>query len=47
MDYKDPDLTDWPFLSTYAQETFYEGESIKNQPNLFLGDLFFFDVFAL
>ena len=27
----------------------YEGESIKNQPNLFLGeiDLFFFDVIAL
>ena len=29
--------------------TKYEGESIKNQPNLFLGeiDLFFFDVIAL
>ena len=28
---------------------YYEGESIKNQPNLFLGeiDLFFFDVIAL
>ena len=27
----------------------YEGESIKNQPNLFLGaiNLFFFDVIAL
>ena len=27
----------------------YEGESIKNQPNLFLGEinLFFFDVIAL
>ena len=27
---------------------FYEGESIKNQPNLFLGEigLFFFDVIA-
>ena len=27
----------------------YEGESIKNQPNFFLGefDLFFFDVIAL
>ena len=27
----------------------YEGESVKNQPNLFLGeiDLFFFDVIAL
>ena len=27
----------------------YEGESIKNQPNLFLGenDLFFFNVIAL
>ena len=27
----------------------YKGESIKNQPNLFLGeiDLFFFDVIAL
>ena len=29
--------------------SFYEGESIKNQPNLFLGeiDLFFFDEIAL
>ena len=29
--------------------TYYEGESIKKQPNLFLGeiDLFFFDVIAL
>ena len=30
-------------------DTQYEGESIKNQPNLFLGEinLFFFDVIAL
>ena len=38
-------------LIPYYLEMFhyYEGESIKNQPNLFLGeiDLFFFDVIAL
>ena len=32
-----------------AARRYYEGKSIKNQPNLFLGeiDLFFFDVIAL
>ena len=33
----------------FAVNIKYEGKSIKNQPNLFLGeiDLFFFDVIAL
>ena len=36
-------------IAKQCQSLWYEGESIKNQPNLFLGeiDLFFFDVIAL
>ena len=37
------------FMDIQNSTYIYEGESIKNQPNLFLGeiDLFFFDVIAL
>ena len=37
------------FFFTFYYVEVYEGESIKKQPNLFLGeiDLFFFDVIAL
>ena len=36
-------------LTTDISTSLYEGESIKTQPNLFLGeiDLFFFNVIAL